>query len=95
MPRRNADAVTHENRSSNQRYVEAERRLKAEHAEDFTKHLKAVYSEDGLTYQPRLTAEQRAERDRQAALAKARQKIEALHLEFGDALFVGTDPDLP
>lgn len=70
-------------------YNEAQTALRAAYPEEYQEHLKAALEARGLEYKPRLTAEERAEREHEEALAKARAKAAALVQEFGPEVISG------
>lgn len=68
----------------NRRYTEATRRLREAHRQEFQEILTKVWAEDGLEYQPRLTAEERAEIEADLRRQKAEDKMKKLLAEFPD-----------
>ncbi len=70
-------------------YNEAQTALRQAHPEEYTDLLKAALEKRGLEHKPRLTAEEREEKDHQEALEKARAKAAALVQEFGPAVIAG------
>jgi hypothetical protein len=63
-------------------YAEAESVLRAKYAEEFDAILDGLYARDGVTRKRRLSAEQRAEVERQEAEAKAAAKIEEMLAKY-------------
>jgi hypothetical protein len=66
----------------NKLYAAATAQLREQHRHEFEVLLAEQYKAAGLVYKRRLTAEERAVRDRAIAREKARQKAETLAREF-------------
>lgn len=75
-----------ESRLSNKLYTAATRRLRERFAEEFQDILADEYEKAGLTYKRRLSADERAEQERQKAIAKARAKQAAAEAELASLL---------
>lgn len=65
-------------------YAKSTAILRERHREEFDAILAEEFGKVGLAYVKRLTAEERAERDRRIAEAKAAQKVKALQEQFPD-----------
>lgn len=91
-----SDSKTEKKQSSdaNRLYGKAMTALREAHKDEFRDLLEKAYSDEGLTYRVRLTAEERAEKEAAERLAKAKAKADALRAEFGDALFEDTPEHL-
>lgn len=70
-------------------YALAQTALRNAHQQEFQDLLAAEYAKVGAEYRPRLTKEQRAERDHNIAVIKARQKLMASEAEL--AALLGQD----
>lgn len=77
---------------ANRRYGAALKTLRERHEEEFIDILKEKYAAEGAEYQPRLTAEQKAEKAKAEKLARAQAKIAALHAEFPELAQQGPAP---
>jgi hypothetical protein len=62
----------------NSLYSEAQRILRERHRDEFEQIVTEEYRKVGLTYRPRLTDEQKAERARQAEQEKAEKALQRL-----------------
>lgn len=69
--------------TSSRLYSAAVRELRQRHEEEFLAILESLYSEHGMTYKRRLSAEERAEMVEAAARAKAAERVAALVDRFG------------
>lgn len=70
-------------------YNEAQTLLRQAYPDVYQRFLKESLERRGLDYKPRLTAEERAEKEHDEALEKARAKAAALVEEFGPAVIAG------
>ena len=68
----------------NKLYAKATASLREKHRSEFEALLHEEYKAAGLTYRRRLTAEERAERDKRIAETKAAQKVMKIQEEFPD-----------
>lgn len=63
-------------------YARAEQMLRERHVKEFHQIVRDLYAEHGYTYTRRLTADERAERERAAKVEKLRQKRAELEAEL-------------
>ncbi len=73
-------------------YAQAEQVLRERHFEEFQEIVAEVYAEHGYVYKRRLSAEERAERDRLAELAKVEAQLAELRAK-AEALSMSTAVD--
>jgi hypothetical protein len=70
-------------------YNEAQTALRQAHPDEYTALLRDALERRGLSFKPRLSAEEREAKDHEQALEKARAKAAALVEEFGPAVIAG------
>ena len=71
----------------------AETRLRQAHKDELAQYMHEEHESRGVTYTPRLSPQERAERDEAARKAKAQAKIVALAESAGLAVSVGEPTD--
>lgn len=81
-----AEVVKSDTALRNQLRNQAERHIIEQHREEFDKFAEALYTQNGLSFRRRVSAEERAAKVEADKKAKAKAKLDALLSEYPDLI---------